>query len=201
LSIDLVVAAVGLVLAAPVLALIGAVLLLRQGRPVFFVQERAGLDGRPFKLRKFRTMADRRGADGLLLPDSERVTPLGRWLRATSLDELPELFNVLVGDMALVGPRPLPVRYLSRYTKSEARRHEVRPGMTGLAQVSGRNAVTWEERLTLDVWYVDHRSALVDLRILARTVLVVLRREGISTTDLDSMPELRPHLAESVDNR
>jgi lipopolysaccharide/colanic/teichoic acid biosynthesis glycosyltransferase len=143
-------------------------------------------------LIKFRTMTDARGPDGALLPDEERLTPLGRWLRSTSLDELPELWNVLRGDMSLVGPRPLPVTYLERYTPTEARRHEVRPGLTGWAQVNGRNGVNWDERLAMDVWYVDNRSPLLDLRILLRTVAVVLRRKGISGEGTATMRELRP---------
>ena len=137
-------------------------------------------------------MSDARDATGQLLPDAERLTAFGRFLRSTSLDELPELLNVLWGDMSLVGPRPLLVRYLDRYSAAEARRHEVRPGITGLAQVNGRNATTWEERLRLDTWYVDHRTLWLDLRILARTVSIVLNREGVNNPLSATMPELRP---------
>ena len=144
------------------------------GRPIFFVQERAGRDGRTFRLVKLRTM---REGDG---PDAERLTRAGRWLRATSLDELPELWNVLRGEMALVGPRPLPVRYLPRYSPQQARRHEVRPGITGWAQVNGRNAITWEEKFKLDVWYVDNWSLWLDIKIIAMTIWKILKREGIS---------------------
>jgi lipopolysaccharide/colanic/teichoic acid biosynthesis glycosyltransferase len=145
-----------------------------------FRQERAGLDGRPFQIVKFRTMTDARGPDGALLSDADRLTPFGRFLRSTSLDELPELWNVLRGDMSLVGPRPLLMRYEPLYTPRQRRRHDVRPGITGWAQVNGRNAMSWEARFELDVWYVEHRSLGLDLRILWRTVATVLRREGVS---------------------
>jgi lipopolysaccharide/colanic/teichoic acid biosynthesis glycosyltransferase len=147
---------------------------------VLFEQVRPGLHGRPFRLVKFRSMRDARRPDGSLLPDSERLTALGRFLRSSSLDELPELWNVLRGDMSLVGPRPLLMEYLALYSTEQARRHEVRPGITGWAQVNGRNSVPWPERLAMDVWYVDHRSMLLDLRILFMTVGRVLRRSGIS---------------------
>lgn len=179
------------VVVAPVLAVLAGLVRWRLGSPVLFRQERAGRGGRPFTILKLRTMTDERAADGTLLPDAQRLGPLGRTLRTTSLDELPELWNVIRGDMALVGPRPLPVSYLPRYTATEARRHEVRPGITGWAQVNGRNATTWEERLALDVWYVDHRSARLDVRILVRTALVVLGRGGISAEGHATMPELR----------
>lgn len=150
------------------------------GTPVLFHQMRPGLGGKPFQLVKFRTMTDRRDAEGNLLPDADRLTRFGRWLRASSLDELPELINVLRGDMSLVGPRPLLMEYLPLYSPEQARRHEVRPGITGWAQVNGRNALSWEEKLRLDVWYVEHRSLLLDIRILCATALRVFRREGIS---------------------
>ena len=158
----------------PLLMLAMGVVRAALGRPIFFVQERAGRDGRPFRLVKLRTM---REGDG---PDAERLTRAGRWLRATSLDELPELWNVLRGEMALVGPRPLLVQYLPLYTPGQARRHEVRPGITGLAQVSGRNALCWEKKFELDVQYVDSLSFAGDLAILVKTVLHVVRRSGIS---------------------
>ncbi len=171
-------------LALPVLALpMGAIALaiyLTMGRPITFRQERPGLHGKPFTLYKFRTMTDARDEQGNLLPDGERLLPLGRFLRSSSLDELPELFNVLRGEMSLVGPRPLLMCYLGRYTPAQARRHEVRPGITGWAQANGRNALTWEERFVLDVWYVDHWSLGLDLKILALTAWKVLKREGIS---------------------
>lgn len=168
-----------LLLCLPLIAL--AVVVRRKlGRPVFFTQVRPGLHGKPFKMVKFRTMTDARGPDGELLPDAVRLTPFGRFLRATSLDELPELWNVLKGDMSLVGPRPLLMEYLPLYSPEQARRHEVRPGITGWAQVNGRNAIGWEDKFTLDVWYVDHRSLWLDIKILWMTVKKVLVREGIS---------------------
>lgn len=176
---DLVVAVPALVLSAPAQLVVAAVVAARLGRPVLFRQTRAGRHGEPFRLLKFRTMLDVDEAAGLLT-DEQRLTPTGRVLRATSLDELPGLWNVVRGDMALVGPRPLLVDYLPLYSPEQARRHEVPPGLTGLAQVSGRNAVGWAERLRLDVEYVDRRSLALDLRLLCRTVAVVLRREGIS---------------------
>lgn len=169
-----------LLLLAPVL-LVTALLVRRWlGAPVLFTQVRPGLYGQPFKMVKFRTMTDARDAAGNLLPDAERLTRFGRFLRSTSLDELPELFNVLKGEMSLVGPRPLLMEYLPLYSDTQRRRHEVRPGITGWAQVNGRNAVGWDERFRLDVWYVDHRSLWLDLRILWMTVRKVLVREGIS---------------------
>jgi lipopolysaccharide/colanic/teichoic acid biosynthesis glycosyltransferase len=168
-----------LLLALPLLAL--AWLIRRKlGSPVLFCQVRPGLHGRPFTMVKFRTMTDERGPDGALLPDAQRLTPFGRFLRASSLDELPELWNVLKGDMSLVGPRPLLMEYLPLYTPEQARRHEVRPGITGWAQVNGRNAISWADKFALDVWYVDHRTLWLDVQILWRTVRKVLVRDGIS---------------------
>ncbi|MFP4150239.1 MAG: sugar transferase [Nitriliruptoraceae bacterium] len=178
--LDIVGAAVGGVLLAPLTAVIALLVRWRLGPPVLFRQLRPGLHGEPFELIKFRTMTDERGPDGRPLPDAERLPRFGRVLRSTSLDELPELWNVLKGDMSLVGPRPLLLEYLPRYSPRQARRHEVRPGLTGWAQVNGRNARSWEERLELDVWYVEHRSLWLDLRILARTLLAVLRRDGVA---------------------
>jgi sugar transferase EpsL len=180
---------------SPLLAAGALLVLLRLGRPVLFVQERPGLEGRPFRLYKFRTMTDARHPDGSLLPDAERLSPFGRRLRGWSLDELPELWNVLRGDMSLVGPRPLLPRYLDRYRPDQARRHDVKPGITGWAQVNGRNATSWEERLALDGWYVDHWSLRLDLRILAQTVSRVLTRQGIGHPAHETMPEL-PELPE-----
>lgn len=180
------------VLAAPVWVPVGAVVALlvrlRLGSPVLFVQRRPGRHGRLFMLVKFRTMTDARGPDGQPLPDAERLTTFGRWVRATSLDELPELWNVLTGDMSLVGPRPLREEYLPLYSPEQARRHEVRPGITGWAQVNGRNAISWEEKFALDTWYVDRRSLWLDLRILGRTLGQVVRRAGISHDSHDTMP-------------
>lgn len=195
-ALDVVVAGVGLVVAAPVLALLAALVRLRLGKPVLFRQQRLGLNEVPFMLVKFRTMTDECGPDGRLLPDKDRLTGLGRALRASSLDELPELLNVLRGEMSLVGPRPLPVEYRDRFTPRERQRHEVRPGMTGWAQVNGRNALGWDERLEMDVYYVEHRSLSLDLRILARTLGAVLARRGISADGEATMGVLRPHLAE-----
>jgi len=172
----------------PLLLLAMVVVRAALGRPVFFVQERAGRDGRPFRLVKLRTM---REGDA---PDAERLTRVGQWLRATSLDELPELWHVLRGEMSLVGPRPLPVRYLPRYSPQQARRHEVRPGITGWAQVNGRNSLTWEQKFAYDVWYVDHMSFWLDVKILWQTVWQVLTRRGISAEGEATMGEflLRP---------
>lgn len=168
-----------LVLALPLLSLIW---LVRQklGSPVFFHQVRPGLHGKPFRMVKLRTMTDERGPNGELLPDAVRLTPFGRMLRSTSLDELPELWNVLKGDMSLVGPRPLLMEYLPLYSPEQARRHEVRPGVTGWAQVNGRNTISWEDKFKLDTWYVDNRSLWLDIRILWLTVKKVLVRDGIS---------------------
>ena len=176
-----------LVLAPPLLALMWQVR-RKLGSPVFFTQVRPGLHGKPFKMVKFRTMTDERGPDGQLLPDAVRLTPFGRWLRATSLDELPELWNVLKGDMSLVGPRPLLMEYLPLYTPEQARRHNVRPGITGWAQVNGRNALSWEDKFRLDVWYVNHRSLWLDIKILWLTVKKVLVRDGISAAGEATMP-------------
>jgi lipopolysaccharide/colanic/teichoic acid biosynthesis glycosyltransferase len=162
---------------------------MRLGPPVFFVQDRPGFRERPFRLIKFRTMTNARNASGSLLPDEQRLTSFGRALRSTSLDELPELWNVLRGDMSLVGPRPLLTRYLPRYSDRHRRRHEVRPGITGLAQVSGRNAITWTQKLDLDVEYVDSCSLVLDGHILWRTLRSVIRREGISAEGAATMPE------------
>ncbi len=178
--LDFTAALLGLIaLALPLLILI--VLIRRKlGSPVFFRQTRPGLHGQPFEMVKFRTMTDARGPDGALLPDAERLTPFGRFLRSTSLDELPELWNVLKGDMSLVGPRPLLMEYLPLYSPEQARRHAVRPGVTGWAQVNGRNAISWEEKFALDTWYVDHQSLALDIKILWLTAKKVLVREGIS---------------------
>jgi lipopolysaccharide/colanic/teichoic acid biosynthesis glycosyltransferase len=177
--VDAAAAAILGLLLLPVIAATACVVAVGLGRPVLFRQARAGLGGRPFTLVKFRTMTDVDEARGLVT-DAQRLTRLGRVLRSTSLDELPTLWNVLRGHMSLVGPRPLPTRYLSRYSREQARRHEVRPGITGLAQVRGRNWLDWDQKFTLDVAYVDHHSARLDLRILAETVVTVLRRDGIS---------------------
>ena len=176
-----------LVLALPLL-LLGGLVRRKLGSPVLFRQIRPGQHGRPFRMVKFRTMTDERGADGELLPDAERLTPFGRFLRATSLDELPELWNVLKGDMSLVGPRPLLMEYLPLYSPEQARRHEVRPGVTGWAQINGRNALSWEDKFRLDVWYVDNQSFWLDLKILFLTLKKVFVREGISAAGEVTMP-------------
>jgi lipopolysaccharide/colanic/teichoic acid biosynthesis glycosyltransferase len=177
---DVAASGTALVLLSPLFLLVAAAVLVALGRPVLFRQVRPGLDGRPFRLAKFRTMRDAVDSRGRPLGDAERLTRFGRFLRSTSLDELPELWNVLRGDMSLVGPRPLLMHYLGHYSPEQARRHEVRPGLTGWAQVNGRNALDWPQKLALDVWYVDNRSFALDLKILWRTVIQVLRRHGIT---------------------
>jgi sugar transferase EpsL len=184
-------ATIGLVLLAPVMIAVALAVLVTLGRPVLFTQRRPGLNGRLFTIRKFRTLRSAHDAGGRALPDAERMTSLGRLLRSTSVDELPELWNVLVGDMSLVGPRPLLPEYLSLYSARQARRHEVRPGITGWAQVNGRNALCWEQRLEMDVWYVDNRSTLLDLRILALTVVRVMARDGIVQPGHATMEQFR----------
>lgn len=177
---DLVIALLGMVIALPLMGIIALIIYLREGSPVLFKQPRPGLGGKIFTLYKFRTMRNAVDRHGNPLPDAERLTRLGKFLRSTSLDELPELFNVLRGEMSLVGPRPLLVEYLPRYTPEQTRRHEVLPGITGWAQINGRNALTWEEKFRLDVWYVDHWSLWLDVKILVLTLWKVLRREGIN---------------------
>jgi lipopolysaccharide/colanic/teichoic acid biosynthesis glycosyltransferase len=191
-SIDVVVAAAGLALLSPVLAAVALLVRWRLGTPVVFRQDRLGRHEQPFRMLKFRTMTDACGPSGALLPDADRLIPLGRVLRASSLDELPQLWNVLRGDMSLVGPRPLPVEYGDRFRPEERPRHDVRPGITGWAQVSGRNTVGWDERLAADVWYVQHRSLWLDARILARTVGAVAQRRGITAEGEATMDVLRP---------
>ena len=187
---DVMAAGAGLLVLSPVLAGVALTVRFRLGRPVLFRQTRPGRFGRPFDMVKFRTMTDARDARGDLLSDAERLPPLGKFLRSTSLDELPELWNVLRGDMSLVGPRPLLMKYLPYYTERERRRHDVRPGITGWAQVNGRNTAGWDERLELDVWYVENQSFLLDLKIIARTVRSVLKREGVLTDPRAAMYDL-----------
>lgn len=186
---DLAIASAAALICSPVLVVIAGLVYWKHSSPVLFRQQRPGLHGKPFTLYKFRTMTDARDADGNLLPDADRLTSFGRFLRRTSLDELPELINVLKGDMSLVGPRPLLMHYLDRYTPEQARRHEVQPGITGWAQINGRNAVSWEEKFRLDVWYVDHVSFWLDLKILFLTAWKVLRKEGISQDGHATMPQ------------
>ena len=187
-AFDILVSAVALLLLAVPMLVLALVLRVRHGRPVFFSQMRPGLKGEPFRIIKFRTMTSARDATGRLRPDADRLTPLGRSMRNSSLDELPELWNVLRGDMSLVGPRPLLMEYLPLYSAEQARRHDVRPGLTGWAQVNGRNAISWDEKFKLDVWYVDNRSMLLDLKILLLTLQKVLTREGINSEGEATMP-------------
>jgi len=184
---DMVVAAGLLCLTLPIILLLALAVRLFLGDPVLFRQQRPGLNGKPFMFLKFRTMLDANDSVGRPLPDDVRLTPFGRWLRATSLDELPQLVNVLRGDMSLVGPRPLLMEYLPLYTKEQFRRHEVRPGITGWAQVYGRNAISWEEKFELDVWYVDHRDFFLDLRILFMTLIRVYSRRDINQPGVATM--------------
>ena len=187
--LDCVLSAGALVVLSPVMGMTAILVKKKLGSPVLFKQDRPGKEGRVFKLYKFRSMTDERDENGKLLPDEVRLTAFGKKLRSTSLDELPELFNIIKGDMAVVGPRPLLVQYLNRYNEHQARRHEVRPGFTGLAQVHGRNAITWEEKFNWDVQYVDHITFLGDWKIIIKTVATVLKREGINATNDVTMPE------------
>lgn len=190
-ALDVTAAAAGLLMAAPVLAATAVFVRARFGSPVLFRQTRPGFRGQLFEVLKFRTMTNERGPDGALLPDAVRLTPAGRLLRSSSLDELPQLWNVLRGHMSLVGPRPLLVAYLSRYSAEQSRRHDVLPGITGWGQVKGRNALSWEEKLELDVWYVDNWTPLLDIKILLMTVAAVTKRSGISQADHATMPEFQ----------
>ena len=187
--IDIIGALVGLIVSSPIMLIVSLIIYLTMGRPVFFKQLRPGMNGKPFVIYKFRTMLDLKDKDGNLLPDEKRITTIGKFLRSTTLDELPEFWNVLKGDMSLVGPRPLLVEYLPRYTPEQARRHNVKPGMTGWAQVNGRNAITWEEKFKLDVWYVDNWNIPLDLKIIFLTILKVFKREGVSAEGYATMPE------------
>lgn len=189
-GLDFLAAAAGLVVLAPLLALLALLVRWQLGSPVLFRQPRPGQGGKPFLLLKFRTMREATGADGQPLPDHLRLTRFGRFLRASSLDELPELLNILKGEMSLVGPRPLLLEYLPWYTPAEARRHQVPPGLTGWAQINGRNALTWEEKFTLDLWYVDHHSLALDLWILVRTVAQILHWRDIRAEGHETMPRL-----------
>lgn len=177
---DLSISLILLIILLPLMVVVAVLIRAKLGSPVLFKQERPGLNGVPFYLYKFRTMNDKKGADGQLLSDALRLTPFGKKLRQLSLDELPQLLNVLKGELSLVGPRPLLMEYLPLYTPEQARRHEVKPGITGWAQINGRNAITWEHKFALDVWYVDNRSFLLDLKILFLTVAKVIKREGVS---------------------
>ena len=185
---DLVLASITAPLWLPLLFVVGLLVRSRLGSPVFFQQERPGRDGKSFKLIKFRSMTDERDAQGQLLPDADRLPAFGRWLRATSLDEFPELFNILKGEMSFVGPRPLLMQYLPLYSREQARRHETIPGITGWAQVNGRNALSWDEKFKLDVWYVNNRTLWLDIKILWKTFLTVVRKDGIQAPSEATMP-------------
>ena len=189
--IDVVVAALALVVLSPLIAIVALLVRTKLGSPVLFKQQRPGLKGQPFTLIKFRTMLDARDEHGALRPDSERLTDFGRWLRSSSVDELPELWNVLKGEMSLVGPRPLLMHYLPLYSAEQARRHDVPPGITGWAQVNGRNAISWDQKFALDVWYVDHWSLALDARILASSLKSVLSKHGISADGEATMAEFK----------
>ncbi len=190
-GLDIALSLLLLLLLSPVYLILFLLVRLRLGSPCLFRQERPGKDGVVFTMYKFRTMNEARDETGELLPDGERLTPLGRWLRKTSLDELPELLNILKGDMSFVGPRPLLVRYLERYTAEQARRHQVKPGLTGWAQINGRNAISWEEKFALDVWYVDHWTLWIDAKILFLTFFKVLKREDINSSRHATMEEFQ----------
>jgi lipopolysaccharide/colanic/teichoic acid biosynthesis glycosyltransferase len=188
-AFDCVVALIGLIVAAPLLLLLALLVRVFLGSPILFRQIRPGLHAEPFAILKFRTMTDAKGPDGALLPDKDRLTAFGRFLRASSLDELPELWNVLTGKMSLVGPRPLLMEYVPLYNKQQMRRHAVRPGITGWSQVNGRNAIGWDEKFALDIWYVDNQSMWLDIKILFLTVGSILRRDGINASENIPMPK------------
>lgn len=188
---DILASSMGIIILSPLLIFLALILRVKLGSPVIFVQKRPGLHGRPFKILKFRTMNDKRDSHSNLLSDERRLSGFGRFLRSTSLDELPELFNVIKGDMSLVGPRPLLMEYLARYTKEQARRHDVRPGITGWAQVNGRNALTWEDKFKMDVWYVDNHSFFLDMKIIFLTLWKIVKREGISQPGHATMEEFK----------
>lgn len=189
--LDIILSLLGLIILSPLFLIISIMIYIKLGRPIFFVHERPGKDGKIFRMIKFRTMLDMRDEDGNLLPNEKRHTKFGMMLRSTSLDELPELINVLKGDMSLVGPRPLLVEYLPLYNEEQARRHEVKPGITGLAQVNGRNTISWKEKFKYDVWYVDNFSLILDIKILFKTVIQVLKREGINQSDKVTMEKFK----------
>lgn len=194
--VDRLCALIAFLLLSPLLAAVALLVLLQHGAPVIFCQQRPGYRGKPFGLLKFRTMTNQRNVNGELMPDAQRLTPLGRWLRSTSIDELPGLFNILRGEMSFIGPRPLLIQYLPLYSVEQARRHDVKPGFSGLAQINGRNTLSWEEKFRLDVWYVDHQSFWQDLRILMITIWKVLRREGISAAGEPTMSPFTGNIAD-----
>ena len=189
--LDFALAAISVVALAPLIAIIAILVYLNLGSPVTYKQQRPGLHGRPFELVKFRSMREAFGEDGQPLPNDQRMTPFGRFLRSLSLDELPELWNILRGDMSIVGPRPLLMEYLPLYNERQARRHEVKPGLTGWCQVNGRNSLSWEEKFDLDIWYVENASLSLDIKIIFKTFLTVIRREGISHEGDVAMPRFR----------
>lgn len=195
---DLVLAIAAFILLLPLFALLACLILARLGRPIIFCQIRPGLAGKPFQIYKFRTMTEARDDEGRLLPDRQRLTPLGEFLRRTSLDELPELYNVIKGDLSLVGPRPLLSRYIPYYSERECLRHTVKPGLTGWAQINGRNYLPWTERLALDVWYVENWSLLLDIRILLKTVAIVVGQEGVSADPDQAESDLDQERREQV---
>jgi lipopolysaccharide/colanic/teichoic acid biosynthesis glycosyltransferase len=197
--LDRIVAAIALLIFSPLILMIAIAIYITMGKPIIFSQPRPGQYGRIFTFYKFRTMTHKRDSDGNLLPDEQRLTAFGQFLRQTSLDELPQLWNVFKGDMSFVGPRPLMVEYLDRYSPEQARRHEVTPGITGWAQVNGRNAISWQEKFKLDVWYVDNWSLWLDLKILFLTVLKVLQRQGISQPGRATMEEFKGKYTEQSD--
>lgn len=188
-TLDLLVSIVALILLSPLLLVVICAIYLKMGRPVFFIQQRPGLGAKPFRMIKFRTMLNTQDASGRLLSDAERLTPFGAFLRSTSIDELPELINVIRGEMSFVGPRPLLMEYIPLYSQEQYRRHEVRPGITGWAQINGRNAISWDEKFALDVWYVDNRSLWLDIKILWQTLAAVLSRNDISAAGDATMPK------------
>ena len=188
-AFDLILTLVTAIFWLPLLLVVALIVRIKLGAPVFFRQERPGLNGKPFRMVKFRSMTDARDANGNLLPDEDRLPAFGRWLRASSMDELPELFNVLKGEMSLVGPRPLLMQYIPRYNARQARRHEVPPGITGWAQVNGRNAIAWDQKFELDVWYVEHRSLWLDCKIILLTILKLFRRDDVNAPGSATMPE------------
>ena len=199
--LDSVIAAFVLIFLSPILLFTACSILLQSGRPILFRQQRPGLHGRPFTIYKFRTMTNSYDSKGNLLPDEQRLSILGKFLRSTSIDELPALINVLKKEMSLVGPRPLLMRYLERYTPEQAKRHEVKPGITGWAQIKGRNTLSWEEKFKLDVWYVDNRSIRLDIKIIFMTVAKVFRREGISADGEATMKEFMGHKESHINDK
>ena len=191
ISLDKIISLVSLVLLSPILFFISGTIYFKMGTPIIIKHQRPGLHGKQFTFYKFRTMTNTKNSEGDLLPDKNRLTPLGSFLRKTSLDELPSLWNVLKGDMSLVGPRPLLMEYLPLYSKEQMRRHEVKPGITGWAQINGRNTISWEEKFELDVWYVDNQSFWLDMKIIVLTIWKVLKREGVSHKEFATMPKFK----------